>query len=836
VVPETPPPLRGLSPVAATTPDESAPTLSPAPPPTPTGPTIGGRAAQNPIFSWFMGSHMVVRVGIVVLFFGVAFLLRFAAEQGWLSIELRLTGAGLLGLALVYGGWYVREERRMYALTLQGGGIGIAYLTTFAAFRLYELLPAWLSLLVLVGLGVLCAGLAILNNVQSLAVLAIAGGFAAPILTSTGEGSHVILFAYFALLNVAILAIAWFKSWRGLNLVGFTFTFVLATLWGVDAYRPEHFATVEPFLILFFVFYVAIGLLYAIRQPANRLGVVDGTLVFGTPIVAFLWQTPLVADIENGLGWTALGMGVFYLLLAGALFLRGPAPFMLLREIYLALGMVFVMLAVPLTYATETTAAVWAIAGAGLVWSGLRQGRPFSTFLGGLVQLAAAGLILVYWVVAAIEWSPILGARMNSYAIGAGLVTLAALATAYLMLDAHRRGRVWLIRQDLQVLHIVTTLWGLGWWLLTGLHELVRLLPEGIGRLDVIVLFLIVTAILGELAGRALQWFWVRTWGFALWIPLTLAVIMRAGPDFPPLLSGVGWLVWPLAPLVHYWILRRIDVEWWSRPGHPIGLWLVTLVATVALATALPAFGLETWLAPTIIVVPALLIWLIATQRERPHWSLQPRAGLYFNVGLPPLVVLMFAWTLVVNFSHTGPSTPLPWWPVLNPLSLVQLLAFAAGIAWVGVAQRQYDAPGLLRGGRVAGLWLMLLWASAEIARVAHHFHGVPFDFVDLLDTPTLQTIYSIVWTLSAMAFMFIAIRRGLRWLWLTGASVLALTVLKLFTVDLAGAETLARIISFIVVGLLMLLIGYIAPIPPLPVTASPTESSDTAEEPPTPA
>jgi uncharacterized membrane protein len=62
---------------------------------------------------------------------------------------------------------------------------------------------------------------------------------------------------------------------------------------------------------------------------------------------------------------------------------------------------------------------------------------------------------------------------------------------------------------------------------------------------------------------------------------------------------------------------------------------------------------------------------------------------------------------------------------------------------------------------------------------------------------------------------MFMGTRLARRPLWLVGAALLALTVIKLLVLDLSAADTLARIISFIVVGLLMLLIGYVSPIPP---------------------
>jgi uncharacterized membrane protein len=62
---------------------------------------------------------------------------------------------------------------------------------------------------------------------------------------------------------------------------------------------------------------------------------------------------------------------------------------------------------------------------------------------------------------------------------------------------------------------------------------------------------------------------------------------------------------------------------------------------------------------------------------------------------------------------------------------------------------------------------------------------------------------------------MVTATRWGRRALWVTGAGLLGFVVLKLFIVDLARTGTVARIVSFIVVGVLLLLIGYFTPVPP---------------------
>jgi len=218
----------------------------PAPAPAPTSPDSTVPPALGRLLQWLGGGNLAARLGVLVLFFGVAFLLRYAAERDWLPIGLRLLAVGIAGLGLLLLGLWLRGRRRGFALALQGGGLGICYLTGFVALRFYQLLPTELVFTLLVGCTVLAVALAVMQDARSLAVLAAVGGFLAPLLASTGEGSHVALFGYYALLNLGILGVSWYRAWRELNTVGFVFTFVVGSLWGYRYYRPDYFASVEP--------------------------------------------------------------------------------------------------------------------------------------------------------------------------------------------------------------------------------------------------------------------------------------------------------------------------------------------------------------------------------------------------------------------------------------------------------------------------------------------------------------------------------------------------------------------------------------------------------------
>jgi uncharacterized membrane protein len=100
--------------------------------------------------------------------------------------------------------------------------------------------------------------------------------------------------------------------------------------------------------------------------------------------------------------------------------------------------------------------------------------------------------------------------------------------------------------------------------------------------------------------------------------------------------------------------------------------------------------------------------------------------------------------------------------------------------------------------------------------RTLNHWGGVPFSLEAMLQLTLVQTSLSIFWALLALTTMLIATRRANRVVWVTGAGLLAVVFIKLFLVDLSSIGTIERIVSFVGVGLLMLVLGYFSPLPPV--------------------
>ena len=550
-VPDVPVPVTEMAmmaePASAVAPAKSVESV---PAPALSKPMGAPPAPKEPSALWnfFFGGNTLVRVGILVLFIGVSFLLKYAADHGFVPIELRLAGVAVGGIALLVVGWHLRHQREGYALMLQGGGVGILYLTVFAALRLYQLVPPTLAFFLLAGMAFFSALLAIVQDSKALAVTGAVGGFLAPILASTGGGNHVALFSFYAVLNAGILFIAWFKAWRELNLVGFAFTALIGLAWGADRYRPELFGTTEPFLILFFLMYVAIAVLFALRQSPKLTHYVDGTIVFGVPLVAFGMQAAMVKHIEFGAAYSALAVAAFYLTQATILNAKKRDSLRLLVESFLALGVGFATLAVPLALDGRWTSAVWAVEGAAIVWVGVRQNRLLARAFGMLLQIAAGLSFLAHFnhVAAPENLLPVLNA---SY-LGCVMVSVAAL-----FINAYASRRRDVIGDNELLATRALFIWGVLWWLGGGVLEIERHVSGRAGWNPELIFFAGSCAAFAALWKR-LDWREARYAALVLLPLMAVTLLGMASDNVRHPFQYHGYTGWIIAFAVHLTVLR----------------------------------------------------------------------------------------------------------------------------------------------------------------------------------------------------------------------------------------------------------------------------------------
>lgn len=761
---------------------------------------------------WLRGGNPLARVGIVVLFFGGAFLASYTARLGLFPLEARLAALALGAIVLTLLGWRLRQRRPVFAQILQGGGIAGFYLVVHAAGRVLSLLPPGVALALLVLVALAAGIMAVVENSLTLAFIGTVGGFLAPLLMAQPGGSHVLLFAYDAVLVVAVAAMAWFRQWRALNIAAFVLVFLTLSLFRATGYTDADRVSTDAFVLLFFALFLAIPIIMSWRRPPSRREYVSSGLVFGTPVAASALHASLVADIPYAMAWSALGASALYVALAWLLHGRGREGLQVLATAFVALAVVFATLAIPLAFDARTTTALWAIEGAGALWLGLRQRRLLPRLFGLLLQFAG-GLGWLRGAGADSGDAPVL----NGATLGALLLAVAGLASAR-WLWRHRR-RLHALERPL---HWLLATWGAGWWVLGGLGELVRVVPDRF-LYGSVTLFWAGSALLAAALAWRLRW---RLLDHLAWLGLGLGALwgFAASAFVAHPAAQLGWLGWPALLAVTWGLLRwregRGRVRSWFAAAQPALHVVAAVLALWALAAELDwqlrQLGPGVWHRLPWGLLPLVAVGL-AMVRPR-LWPWRAHARLY-GVGLAcGLVLFSLAWTVGVNLESAGEATPLPWLPLLNPLDIACALVLAVAAAWwagLGPETRQRlwsatDVPAALLPAGVAFIWL-----TAALLRALHHLAGVPWQAEALFASFLVQAALSIFWGLIGIGLVVAGARRTVRGLWLAGATLLGVVVLKLFLVDLAGSETLARIVSFLGVGVLLLVGGWLAPLPP---------------------
>ena len=731
--------------------------------------------AINWLKHFFTTGNVLVKVGVLVLFFGVAFLVKYAAERNVFPIELRLASVGIVGLVLLAIGWRLRLKNTGYALVLQGGALGILYLTVFSALRLYSLLPPTLAFSILFVFAAFSAALAVLQNSRALAVLGMSGGFLAPILTSTGSGSHVALFSYYLVLNLGIFGIAWFRSWRMLNVVGFAFTFVVASAWGFKYYIPEFFISTEPFLIAFYLLYVAIAVLFAFKQPVQLKGYVDSTLVFGVPLVGFGLQAGMVNHIEYALAWSSLSLAALYILLASFLWKRINTNSRLLCEAFLAIGIMFATLAVPFALDAGWTAGVWALEGAAAVWIGSRQSRLLPRLLGYLLQLAGGIAFLIsldnshyYDTVNYLRNGDELFA-LNGFYMGAVIVALSGLFVAWrlycLKSVEATSSRLSFVTANEHLLSVPMLGWGLLWWYAAGLQEIIhKIIPDYVPL--AIMLFFSFSVFVTQWCKDKLEWSQLR-WPSLILLPVLYLLfpytILQNSHPF----GDWNILGWPLAMLVFYKVLKQYDNESSGsfRLYHIAGFYLIILLVSVEAAWQVDnaVKGAEIWWVLIASLVPLASLILMYHYGHLVRWPVARHRQLYQLDAALPLGLVIWLWFVLLNVFNNGDASPLQYIPLLNPLDILLALQLLGLIYWLrfpldiedwGGRRWRFDYTPILLALSMF-LWLNTIWL-----RAAHQLWQVPFEFRHMMHSDLVQAGLSILWGVTGLLCMVYGARK----------------------------------------------------------------------------
>jgi uncharacterized membrane protein len=216
------------------------------------------------------------------------------------------------------------------------------------------------------------------------------------------------------------------------------------------------------------------------------------------------------------------------------------------------------------------------------------------------------------------------------------------------------------------------------------------------------------------------------------------------------------------------------------------------------------------WLACAAAAPAILALVVIQALARRNAWPLATHADAYQRQAGSLVAAGLVCWVVVTNVLSPGSPTPWPYVPLLNPLDVTSLAALWALAAW---SRDALAVDARARYAVLAGAGFVLL--NGGVLRTAHHWADIAWNLHDLLASRPLQAALTLTWTVTALALMIGATRRGMRPWWIAGAVLLTAVVAKLFLIDLATLSGLPQVVAFLGVGALMLVIGYFAPLPP---------------------
>jgi uncharacterized membrane protein len=380
---------------------------SKSPEPVPAAPQVA-RKVQAKTLETRIGSQLFNRIGIIALLIGMAWFLKFAIDNQWIGPVTRVLIGLIAGIGIIAWSERFRHQGyRAFSYSLKALGTGILYLSLWAAYAVFHLVPSAVALLAMVLVTGSNAILCWMQNSEVLAFYAAIGGLITPLLLANGQNHAPELFSYLLLLDLAAIMLIALRPWSRLLLATFIGTSFYAIAWYVSYYSDQQFALAAFFLVVFFLlFAVAPQLLRNLRLATQKkhLTVQDNVVLIVLPLLnaalAFFEFYALLSEPGRTYArpWIALPLAAFYLIMLRVSRLRqlAGAP-MALPAVYLAISIVFFTAAIPLELHGRYIAIGWLLEAAVLLWIARQQTqRELQILATSVLALAFVGVNIIH--------------------------------------------------------------------------------------------------------------------------------------------------------------------------------------------------------------------------------------------------------------------------------------------------------------------------------------------------------------------------------------------------------------------------------------------------------
>lgn len=372
-----------------------------------------------------IGSHWLNRIGIAALLIGVSYFLKFAFDNNWIGPSGRVTIGMLAGIGIVL--WSERFRTRGYkvfSFSLKAVGIGTLYLSLWAAFQVYHLVPSGVAFLMMFAVTAATAAMAWAQDAQILAAFALTGGFTTPLLLSTGENRELALFSYVMLLDAATLVLVVFKPWRRLLVMSYAGTLLLYVGWYSTFYSRSQLGLTLTFATLFFgVFAIAPLVARQAEREMPILAAIPALLAVVNAAVYFLQSYLMIEEVDKTyMAWFALALAAMYIFLGRQTHRRNlsASASSILYFLHLALAIGFITVAIPIRLDAHWITIGWFVEAGVLVWV---ANRVKFDFLNALALIALGLGVARLLVIDNFQTTQLLfNMRMATYAIAVAVL------------------------------------------------------------------------------------------------------------------------------------------------------------------------------------------------------------------------------------------------------------------------------------------------------------------------------------------------------------------------------------------------------------------------------